>query len=405
MPGSVLPSVKRLQEDLEALSLIGRHGQGVSRTAFSPADMEARGFVRELMARAGMEARMDPAGNVWGSLCGKEPGLPSLVIGSHLDTVPEGGRFDGALGVLAGIECLRTLGEGQATRGRTIEVVGFSDEEGTLTSGYFGSRAMLGRLSTRERHDLGDETSDLYRTLVAAGLSPGEVLRAGRDPLGIHCYIELHAEQGMTLEEMGYSIGVVTGIVGINRYTVEIPGTARHAGTTPMRLRDDAIVKASRFILRMHEYVLGLEEQAVLTAGWLRVFPGAYNIVPGKVQVGVEARSMDPGLLDQAEAEMARVLEPLGGHVNLLSSDAPALLDDGVRQALAAAASKEGYASHPMRSGAGHDASIMARSVPSGMIFIPSRDGLSHCPQEWSAPWHLEAGLRVLYRACLDLSG
>lgn len=390
----------RLNATLGALSAFGRNPQGgVSRTAYSDADVQGRRYVMGLMREAGLEVRIDAVGNIRGRRRGG--GGPPLLFGSHIDSVPEGGNYDGTLGSLAAIEVARTLRErGIATR-HPLEVVVWQNEEG----GLVGSRLATGDFPARELDRVAVSGKSIRDGIAllggdVAGLE-GAVLRRG-DVAG---YLELHIEQGGTLEREGIDIGVVEGIVGIWQWMVTVEGFANHAGTTPMDQRRDALLAASRFIQMVNRVVRAEPGRQVGTVGQLRAEPGAPNVVPGRVVSSLELRDLDgpkvARLYERIVAEAGAIGRESGTTFSFAPHTAhdPAPTDPRMRAIVASAAASLGLTSKGMPSGAGHDAQEMARIAPTGMIFVPSVGGISHSPKELTTPEHCVNGANVLLAA------
>ncbi len=392
---------EELLADLEALGQIGRTPSGgLARLAFSPADQAGREWVRQRMAEVGLSVRVDPAGNSIGQLAGADPSLPPLVLGSHTDTVPDGGRFDGALGVLAGLAVVRSLRAAGLNLRHPLVVIDFTAEEATVAGGTFGSRALAGQL-TPTALELptwaGDSLAALLRT---AGLDPAGLAAAAWAPGSVAAYFELHIEQGGRLEAQGIPIGLVEGIVGIRRYSATFRGAANHAGTTPMADRADALVMAAPLIGAVRE--VALAHGIVGTVGTVQVEPNAPNVIPGLVQLGLELRALDERLLDAAEHELGQRAAALGGSLARQSRKEPIHCDERLIAVIAQSCQELGLPALRMPSGAGHDAMCMAALGPVAMIFVPSIGGISHAPQEQTAPDHCIAGARVLLSATLS---
>jgi len=399
----------RLWAELMALGEIGyAEGRGVTRTALSEADLAGRRWLAGKFGEAGLTVRTDAAGNMIGRLVSGQSGAPLTVLGSHLDTVPQGGRFDGMLGVLGALECVRTLREQRIALPWDLEVISFTDEEGAHGAGTVGSRAMLGRLKEGElTRRVGAGRPTFAEDLARAGMDPARIGEARRDPREFGCYLELHIEQGRRLESEGVQIGAVTAIVGIYRYLVTVDGEASHAGTTPMPLRDDALVKAAPLFSLLPEWVRGRQPEMVGTIGQLELFPGAPNVVPGRCRFVVEVRS-------QHREDMGHLRELLAAYAagrkgwsveTVVEKDgtpcAPELIE-----AVAEAAGREGLSCIRMPSGAGHDAqSFAAAGVSTGMIFVPCRRGMSHSPDEWIEPAQAAQGCQVLLGTLLARAG
>jgi N-carbamoyl-L-amino-acid hydrolase len=399
----------RLWAELMALGEIGyAEGRGVTRTALSTADLEGRAWLIGRFREAGLEVTTDAACNVIGRLrCGK-PGAGLVGIGSHLDTVPQGGRFDGMLGVLGGLECARTIRESGLALPWDLEVIDFTDEEAAHNAGTVGSRAMLGLLKEGELvKSIGTGRPTFADDLRKAGKDPDRIGEARRDPTVFTSYLELHIEQGARLESQGIQIGAVTAIVGIYRYLVTVEGEPAHAGTTPMALRDDALVKAAPVFTLLPEWVRERNPEMVGTIGQVELFPGATNVVPGRCRFVVEVRS-------QATEDMVHLREVLKGYaaaradwrVETIFEKEGTPCAEPLIQAVAAAAAAEGLSCVRMPSGAGHDAqSLAAAGVPTGMIFVPCRRGVSHSPEEWIEQAQAAQGCQVLLRTLLSQAG
>ncbi len=399
----------RLWADLMALGEIGyAEGRGVTRTALSEADLAGKAWLIRKFEEAGLTVTTDAAYNVIGRLHCASPGAGLVAVGSHLDTVPQGGKFDGMLGVLAGLECVRTIREHGITLPWNLEVINFTDEEAAHHAGTVGSRAMMGLLSDGELDkSVGQGRRSFAEDLRAAGKDPAQIGEARRDPGEFTCYLELHIEQGRRLENEGIQIGAVTAIVGIYRYLVTVEGQASHAGSTPMALRDDALVKAAPVFTLLPQWVRERNPEMVGTIGRVELFPGATNVVPGRCRFVVEVRS-------QRTEDMVHLRAILQGYAagrsgwqveTIFEKDGTPCAEQFV-QAVADAATAEGLSCIRMPSGAGHDAqSLAAAGVPTGMIFVPCRRGMSHSPEEWIEPAQGAQGCQVLLRTLLSQAG
>jgi beta-ureidopropionase / N-carbamoyl-L-amino-acid hydrolase len=392
----------RLLADLDHLATIGAdRAGGVSRVAYSAADIEARVWVREAMLGLGMQVRHDEALNMMGRYAGRQTGLKPLALGSHTDTVPAGGRFDGALGVVAALACVRALHDAGVRLRHPVEVIDFAAEEATLGGGTIGSLAMTGRLTAgmlqRPAWD-GRPAADHLRD---AGVNPRGLNRAVRPRRCLAAYLELHIEQGATLDAAGIPIGVVDGIVGIRRYTVTFAGQANHAGTTPMAGRRDALVMAAPFVVGVRD--AALEAGVVGTVGVLRAQPGTPNVIPGRVELEAEIRGLDEAVLDRVESELGAIAGGQGGSLRRTSAKAPVRSNPGLVEALESACGALGLPCRRMASGAGHDAMVIGEFIPQAMVFVPSRWGVSHSPEEFTPPERCVDGARVLLHALLGL--
>jgi len=399
----------RLKQDLEELGRIGRTPQGgVSRPSFSDADMQARRWLTDRITAAGMEARVDTAGNIFGRW---QTGSPVVLAGSHIDSVPNGGRFDGALGVLTGLECLRRIKEEGIRLRHPLELVAFTDEEGAF-GGFFGSYAFTGVLKaddiTKARDSTGLRIAD---AMGRQGLDAIRALTARRDPGQIRAYVELHIEQGPVLEARQIPIGVVDTIVGIHRYGITFRGRADHAGPTPMRDRKDALLGASDLVLKGRDLALTAGSPASrITVGVVQLHPGAANIVPAEAHLTYEIREQSAELLrllaEKSQGLAADIAKTWGLEVSIetiLQID-PVPLAEEVKAAIAAAAEELGLPHLRLPAMAGHDAQVVGRVAPAGMIFVPSQDGRSHSPLEFTADLDVERGANVLLLTLVKLA-
>jgi beta-ureidopropionase / N-carbamoyl-L-amino-acid hydrolase len=390
-----------LVRDLEALAGIGaRPGGGVSRVAFSPADAEGRDWVDGQMRGLGMGLTRDPAGNSIGRYEGTAAAAPPIGLGSHTDTVPEGGRYDGALGVLGALACVRALRAAGRRLRHPVEVINFTAEEATMAGGTLGSRAMAGLLDAATLRAAAWDGRPVAGHLEAAGIDPAAVLRAERAKGSLAAFLELHVEQGGTLEASGERVGLVQGIVGIRRYAVTFGGRANHAGTTPMPLRDDALVAAAPFVLAVRD--LAIARGIVGTIGNLRVHPGAPNVIPGRVDVDLEIRALDDELLDAAERDITAAAGSRAS-VRRVSEKSPVVLDAALVRTLEQACHDLDLPCRRMSSGAGHDTMCIASMAPAAMVFVPSRGGISHSAEEFTDRESCIAGADVLLAALLRL--
>jgi N-carbamoyl-L-amino-acid hydrolase len=399
----------RLKADLEALGRIGRApGGGITRPSFSDADMEARRWFQGRLREAGLEPRVDGAGNI--TARSGNGGGPAVFLGSHLDSVPNGGMFDGALGTLAALEALRVARERGLRLKRPLELVAFTDEEGAF-GGFFGSYAFTGALTAELVQAQQDVRGlRLVDAMARHGLDALQALTARRDPAAIHGYLELHIEQGPVLERLGMPIGIVEAICGIRRLAVAFRGRADHAGTTPMDARKDALAGAADVVVRAHRLGLEAAPHGRATVGVLRAEPGVANIVPERAELILEVREQDPGALEALAgrgAELARAAARAWGLeveiAPLLRID-PVPMAPAVQAAIAGAAQALGLKTHRMPAGAGHDAQVVGRVARAGMVFVPCRDGRSHSPLEHADDAACEHGANVLLNAALALA-
>ncbi|HEY1277381.1 MAG TPA: M20 family metallo-hydrolase [Thermoleophilaceae bacterium] len=385
---------------------------GVTREVFTPTYGRALDWVAELMEGTGMETRIDAFGNLWGRWEGAEPGLPRVVTGSHVDTTLNAGRYDGVVGVLGAIEAVRSLREAGHGPRRSIEVVSFAGEEPRFGTGCIGSRALVGQLEPEDLERLRDRDGvSLADALRGAGLEPGRVPEARIDPDAVHAFLELHIEQAAVLEAYGEPIGVVTAIAAPHDFRLRLRGAATHAGATPMDLRRDALAGASEVMLELERLARSSPSGTTVgTVGVIRAHPGAINVVPGEVELDVDVRDSDlgareavvDGLLEAARQIAAR--RRLELEVEPIVRDTPVDCSETVVEAVVAACEEAGLPYRRMTSGAYHDAMIMAAKVPVGMLFVPSAGGVSHHPDEYTAPEQIDAGVLVLAGALARLA-
>ena len=404
-----------LRSQIEALSGFGRSPagtfqDGVSRVGYSDADIAGRKYVMDLMRRAGASVRIDAAGNIFASRQGSDPSLQPVLFGSHIDSVPNGGNFDGDLGSLSAIGILQLLHDLNLTTRRPLTVVVWACEESSFAGvGLNGSRLAAGKGAPGEL------------AVVSGGMTKAEAIRRiGGDPDHIeralipkdyyHSYVELHIEQGGTLERDGVPVGVVDGIVSIDGYTAVVTGFANHAGTTPMALRQDALVAASMLTLAVREIVTSEPGAQVATVGHFDVLPNATNVIPGEVRMTIEMR-------DLSSARIARLGEMVRARAAAIAAETrttiemklgrhseTAMAAPEVQRVIESASSRLSLATRHLPSGAGHDAQMMAPLMPMGMIFVPSVAGISHSPKELTHWQDCSNGANVLLETVLDLA-
>ncbi len=400
-------NAKRIEQSITNLAEFGKTPQGgVHRVAYSDEDISARKYIVALMETAGLDVRIDAAGNIVGRREGRENSLPPILSGSHIDTVPHGGKYDGAVGVLSAIECVQVLFENGIQTRHPLEVIVFTDEEG----GLVGSRAMNGTLTSEALFEKSHSGKTVREGIRALGGDPDNLNSVKRLKGDIKAFLEIHIEQGRILETKGIDIGVVEGIVGIVWWDVTITGYANHAGTTPMNMRQDALLTAAQLILTVNRVVTSVEGSQVGTVGRINAEPGAPNVIPGKVVMSLELRDLSAdkiqSLYKTIEEEAALISKKTGTQITFDPIDAmaiPAPTDPAIRRQIAESAEELGLTSHFMPSGAGHDAQDMAKIVPTGMIFIPSVGGVSHSPKEFSHMSDVVNGANVLLKTILKI--
>lgn len=402
----------RLQEDIDTLAAIGRHkDHGLYRMAFSAGDMEARAWFLSRIEDAGLEAYQDGAANLHARLFW-EPERPSIIMGSHLDTVPGAGHLDGALGVLVALECLRCFKEQGLKSKFPLEAIAFSDEEGRF-GGMLGSQSIAGMLTPETIHTAVDLNGvSLSQAMASVGLNAMDALHARRAPETIHAFLEMHIEQGPILDKAGISIGNVDAIAGLFKWDVSLIGVANHAGTTPMDMRSDAFMGLSEFSTQIQRI---LDEngstRSVATIGRVELLPGAANVVPGRVDFSLEARDTDARVLDDLAYAFRKALSAIARRRNLmfefkvLSEISPVKCDPGILDTIENVAKSLGIPFLQMASGAAHDTQMMASITRAGMIFVPSKDGRSHSIAEWTDMDHIEKGANIALNTLYRIAG
>ena len=396
----------RISEHLKTLSEFGKNPQGgVTRLAYSEADLQGRKYAMGLMREAKLEVSVDLVGNIVGRRTGTEAALPPLVIGSHIDSVPEGGNYDGDVGSISAVEVAQTLAENNVRLRHPLEVLIFQNEEG----GTIGSQLISGELPDKQLDLAANSGKTIREGIKTLGGDPARLAEARRKRGAIAAYLELHIEQGGTLDAEKINIGVVEGIVGITHWDVTIEGFANHAGTTPMNQRRDALLAAAKFIDVVNRVVTSTPGRQVGTVGKIQAFPGAYNVIPGRVVLGLELRDLDSfkveSMFGKIRAESAGIAESTGTRFDFkqTSISYPALTDLRIRKLIDDTARGLGFTTKSLPSGAGHDAQEIARIGPVGMIFVPSVAGISHSPREFSRPEDITNGANVLLHSSLKL--
>jgi N-carbamoyl-L-amino-acid hydrolase len=397
---------QRVNDHLRALSEFGKNPQGgVSRVAYSDADLKGREYAMKLMREAKLDVSIDAAGNLVGRRAGSDPNLKPLVIGSHIDSVPEGGNYDGQVGSMGAIEVAHTLAEHNIALRHPLEVIIFQNEEG----GTIGSHAIAKGLTEKELNLVTNSRKTIREGVKFIGGDPDKLATVVRKPGDIAAYVELHIEQGGILHSEKINIGVVEGIVGINWWDVTIEGFANHAGTTPMNQRRDALLAAAKYVEAVNRVVTSVPGRQVGTVGKMQAFPGAYNVIPGKVATSLGLRDLDAAktqmLFEKIQVEVRQIEQATGTKFEFKQTNEtpPAPTDLRVRRVIDEAAKGLGLTTKFMPSGAGHDAQEMAHLGPVGMIFVPSVDGISHSPREFSRPEDITNGTNVLLHTLLKL--
>jgi beta-ureidopropionase / N-carbamoyl-L-amino-acid hydrolase len=400
-------NAERMQARIEALSQYGLNENGGSdRVAFSEHDLEAREFFAGLMRQAGLEVRVDTAGNLIGRREGRYDDRPPIMFGSHLDTVPNGGAYDGIVGSVGALEAIELLNEHRIVTDHPLRMIVFTDEEGGLT----GSRAFIGDLGEEALEVVSHSGKTIGEGIRYLGGDPDRLDEAAHEKGDVKAFLELHIEQGGTLEDQDIDIGVVEGIVGIEWWEVVIEGFANHAGTTPMHGRRDAVLAGARFALAVNEVVTAEEGAQVGTVGKFTAEPGAPNVIPGRAVLSLELRDLSSEKIQSMFAKIqeraAAIAEDTGTKISMRHLDVaaePALTDERIQAIIAAQAGALGYSYTHLPSGAGHDAQDIARIAPTGMIFVPSRGGISHSPREFTSAEDMANGASVLVESILAI--
>ena len=403
---------ERLAKDFEAMARLTDVGDGINRLAFTDADWAGRQYIVDRMIDAGLTVEADGFGNVIGYKAGKNPDLPVVMVGSHTDSVPNGGNYDGVVGVLSAIEAVRSMTEDNVEHDYTIAVVDFMCEESSrFGAATLGSKAMRGELTLDDLHRLVDKKGiSIYEALQSRNLNPDgiETMEYTRP---VKAFIEIHIEQGKVLEHEQKKIGIVTGIAAPERFYVTIRGNADHSGATPMKLRHDALCGASKIILGIEEIASMQEEPPVVgTVGVIEVIPGAMNVIPGAVKLGVDIRSISKVARDSVVTLIKEFIDVicekrgLSYTIEPIAQDHPVTMHPAMIREIEGAVKAVDVEYMTMPSGAGHDAMHWADVVPTGMIFIPCREGISHNPAEFADMADIITGAKVLDTVLRKLS-
>ncbi len=396
----------RINQQLTALAEFGKNPYGgVSRVAYSEFDRQGREYVMGLMREAGLDVSIDVAGNIIGKRAGSNPALKPLLFGSHIDSVPDGGNYDGDVGVLSSIEVARTMQEKGITARHPIQVIVWQNEEG----GTIGSRAFVGHLEEKDLDLVAKSGKTLRDGIRFIGGDPSTLSTLKKQKGDFTAYVELHIEQGGNLEAEGLNIGVVEGIVGIGWWDVTIDGFGNHAGTTPMNKRHDALIAAAKYVQMVNRVVTSEPGRQVGTVGRIQAFPGAPNVIPGQVQASLEIRDLDQAKIVRLARKVMDEATKIGAENGTTFTfketylSTPAIMDSGVQQVIESSAKAIGLTTKRLPSGAGHDAQYAAQIAPTGMIFCPSVGGISHSPKELTKPQDVTNGANVLLQTILAL--
>ena len=393
----------RLTDALARFNAIGRTPTGVNRVAYSEADLAGRAFTLQLFRDAGLTPRIDTAGNIFGRVDGTDRSLKPILIGSHVDSVTDGGNFDGPVGSFGAIEVARSLREQNVRLRHPVDVVVWTNEEG----GTIGSKCATGQITPADLEKVARSGKTIREGIGLVGGNVDRLSEAVLKKGDLACYIELHIEQGGLLEKAGLQIGVVEGIVGLRWFEITVTGFSNHAGTTPMDQRQDAMLAAAKFAVAVNEAVRSVPGRTVATIGRMVVSPNTTNVIPGQVVLTVDLRDLDPAKLAHFTERFERLGREIGSATKttfefkrLVDSD-PAISDPQVMSWVDGAAVALGLTRQRMPSGAGHDAQEIAHVAPMAMIFVPSVGGISHSPKEFSKPEDVVNGANVLLNAVI----
>ena len=399
---------QRVNQHLVELTQFGKTPEGgTQRVAYTDTDLQGRQYAMQLMREAKLEVSIDAAGNIVGRRVGSDATLKPLMIGSHIDSVPAGGSYDGQVGSMGAIEVAQTLAENNVRLRHPLEVMLFQNEEG----GTIGSTALARELTEKDLSIITNSKKPIREGIKLIGGDPDKLATAVRKQGDLAGYVELHIEQGGVLHQGKINIGVVEGIVGVYWWEVTVEGVANHAGTTPMNQRHDALLAAAKYIDAVNRVVTAIPGRQVGTVGKIQAFPGAFNIVPGKVATSLGLRDLDAAkvqmIYEKIQAEVRQIETATGTKFDFkqVQSSQPAPTDARFRRAIDESAKQLGFTTKLLPSGAGHDAQEIAHVCPIGMIFVPSRDGISHSPREFSTPEDITNGTNVLLHTLLKLDG
>jgi beta-ureidopropionase / N-carbamoyl-L-amino-acid hydrolase len=396
---------QRIVNRILELAKFGRDEKGRGyRVAYTKGDIEGRNWFMSLMKNAGLDPTIDAAGNIIGKRKGKNPSLKPIAFGSHIDMVPDGGNYDGTLGSISALEVIEILNENNVVTEHPLEVIIFANEEG----GTIGSMAMVGNLTAEGLRQKSQSGLTHAEGIKAIGGNPDTIQSCVRKKGDIKAFLELHIEQGGILEKEKIQIGVVEGIVGIVHWEVTVEGFANHAGTTPMNMRQDALLSASKFIIAVNEVANSVKGNHVGTVGKIAIQPGAYNVIPGKAILGLEIRDLSADKIEMLFGEMEKRAATIATQTKTKISferqaneSKPAITNKTLQDTINKSAKALGFTTKFMQSGAGHDSQEIAFIAPVAMIFIPSVGGISHSPKEFSTAVDMANGANVLLQTIL----
>jgi N-carbamoyl-L-amino-acid hydrolase len=400
-------NAQRMESRLADLSKFGKDSTGKGyRVAYTKGDQQGRAWFITLMKQAGLDVTIDYAGNIIGKRKGRNAALQPIAFGSHIDMVPDGGNYDGCVGSIGALEMIEALNENKIVTDHPLQVIIFSNEEG----GTIGSMAMAGHVTAEGLKQVSQSGLTMADGIKAIGGNPDSIQLSALKKGAIKAFLELHIEQGGILDKEQLQIGVVEGIVGIIHWEVTVSGFANHAGTTPMNMRQDALLASAKLIVAVNEVINSYKGRQVGTIGKIAAMPGAYNVIPGKVVMGLEIRDLSYDkiwmLFHDVEKRAAAIAAASGTTIafqHQANESKPALTDKTIQQHIAASAKALGFTTKTMQSGAGHDSQEIALIAPVGMIFIPSIGGISHSPKEFSKTTDVANGANVLLQTILQL--
>lgn len=406
-PREVVVNEKRIEQRIMELATFGKNEKGENyRVAYSPGDIEARAYFIDLMKKAGLDVTIDFAGNIIGRREGKDPSKKPIAVGSHIDMVPHGGNYDGAYGSITALEIIEVLNEHNIETNHPIEVLVFQNEEG----GLVGSRSMNGQLKKEALAQVSASGLTIAEGIRAIGGNPDRLYESVRKPGDLTAFLEIHIEQSKVLESQGIDVAIVEGIVGIEDWDITVLGMANHAGSTPMNDRQDALIAASRLVLAVNEVVNSYDGAQVGSVGKMKVEPGAPNVIPGKVTMSLQMRDLSTEKVMRMFADIEKRAEKIAmetktdisfEHLNLSST--PTFASPEIQQRMIQATKSLNISFIKMQSGAGHDVQEMAVLAPIGLVFIPSKDGISHNPKEYSSPAQMAKGANIMLHTVLLL--
>lgn len=397
----------RIARRIFELAKIGINERGENyRVAYSDGDLEGRTYFMDLMKKAGLDVSIDAAGNIIGKRAGKDASKKPIAFGSHIDMVPNGGNYDGALGSFAALEIIEVLNENKIITEHPLEVLIFQNEEG----GLVGSRAMTGNLKKEALDQMSASGLTIKEGIKKLGGDPDNLDEAVRKSGALKAFIEIHIEQSKVLESQNFDVAIIEGIVGIEDWAIVVEGMANHAGSTPMNDRQDALIAASKLVLAVNEVVNSFEGSQVGSVGKIRVEPGAPNVIPGKAEMSLQMRDLSTEKIMQMfaaiEKRAGQIAEETNTKISFTHSNlsnAPKMASKEIQDKMIVAANSLNISNIKMQSGAGHDVQEMAALGPIGLVFIPSKDGISHNPKEYSSPKQMANGANVMLHTVLLL--